>query len=244
MAKVIPVLVFATLITACNGGGDSSTTPVTPTPVVTAEGFWSGVSTTGFDVDLAILENGETWGVYSIGNTIYGAVQGATSSSGTTLNGSGKDFDLSAGTVTPGTYSGTFAAKTSINMTFSRGGGLNGTYQPFYDQPASLTSLSGTFTGSGASGNTSSSSVSVGISSLGVVSATDSGCSIAGTVIPRASGKNIFNVSVTFTGTTCALGNGSTANGVAYYDSTTRQLLVLALNNAKTDGFIYIGTKP
>jgi hypothetical protein len=31
--------------------------------------------------------------------------------------------------------------------------------------------------------------------------------------------------------------------GNTYYDSQTRQVVVLALNPAKTDGFIFIGTK-
>ena len=61
--------------------------------------------------------------------------------------------------------------------------------------------------------------------------------------MPRPSGKNIFNVSVTFTGTNCALGNGTVTTGVGYYDMDTKRLLVLALNAAKTDGFIYIGSK-
>lgn len=60
---------------------------------------------------------------------------------------------------------------------------------------------------------------------------------------PRASGKNIYNLQLTFTGNYCALGNGTTVNGVATYDSVSRQLVAMGLNNAKSDGLIYIGTR-
>lgn len=50
-------------------------------------------------------------------------------------------------------------------------------------------------------------------------------------------------MTVTFLGSTCALGNGATTQGVAYYDSATGQILVMAMNSSKTDGFIYIGAK-
>jgi hypothetical protein len=69
------------------------------------------------------------------------------------------------------------------------------------------------------------------------------GCSAAGTATPRPSGKNIFNVTVTFTGSNCALGNGASTSGVAYYDAATRRVLVMAMNAAKSDGFIYLGQK-
>lgn len=77
-----------------------------------------------------------------------------------------------------------------------------------------------------------------------MLSSTGNGCSAAGTAVPRPSGKNIFNITITFTGTNCALGNGAVTTGVAYYDAVNRQVLVMALNSAKTDGFIYVGTKP
>lgn len=172
-----------------------------------------------------------------------GALYGTTISSGTTLSGSGKDFNIPTRTVTPGTYSGTFSSKSTIKVTTSQGGILNATYDTLYDQSASLSSLAGTFSGSGVTGTTTAQSATVGISSLGVVTSIGIGCNATGTTSPRPSGKNVFNVSITFNGTNCALGNGVTTNGVAYYDAVNRQVLVMALNAAKTDGFIYVGVK-
>lgn len=48
---------------------------------------------------------------------------------------------------------------------------------------------------------------------------------------------------ITFTGANCGLGNGVAATGIAYYDATTRSVMVMAMNAAKSDGFIYVGQK-
>lgn len=56
--------------------------------------------------------------------------------------------------------------------------------------------------------------------------------------------KKEFDLNVTFTGSTCALGNGGTAKGVLYYDAAIKQILAMGMNTGKTDGFIAFGVKP
>jgi hypothetical protein len=169
---------------------------------------------------------------------------GNTTSSGTTLSGSGKDFNIPSRTVSSASYSGTFTAKSTMNVTTSAGGSFSGIYDTAYDQPASLAAVTGTFSGVGVSGTSPVQAVSVAISPSGAITVPASlGCSAAGTATPRPSGKNIFNVTVTFTGSNCALGNGASTSGVAYYDAATRRVLVMAMNAAKSDGFIYLGQK-
>jgi len=238
MKKIAALGLVAAMLSGCGGGDDGAP------PAATAEGFWGGTTSTGVGVSLAILENGETWGVYTSANTLVGALYGNTTSSGSTFSGSGKDFNIPARTVTSGTYSGTFTAKSKINATLSGGATFTGTYDTRYDQPASLSALAGTFSGQGVSGSSSVQAASVTISTSGAITVPASlGCSATGTATPRPSNKNIFNVTVTFTGTNCALGNGTATSGVAYYDTASRQVLVMAMNAAKSDGFIYIGQK-
>ena len=180
----------------------------------------------------------------SSGTLIVGALHGQTTSSGTTLSGSGTAFDVANRSSSRGTYSGTFTPKSTIRINSSDGGVFSGTYDTEYDRPAVLSSVTGSFTGQGVSGNSAVQSIPLSIAADGTVTALGTqGCSAAGSLVPRPSGKNIFNVSVTFTGTNCALGNGTVTTGVGYYDMDTKRLLVLALNAAKTDGFIYIGSK-
>lgn len=242
MKKFLTVGV-AMVLTACGGGG-ASTAPSAPLPPVTAEGFWEGTASTGASVALAVLEDGETWGIYTSGSSIAGALYGVTTSSGTTLTGSGKDFNIAARSVATATYTGTFVAKSSIRVATSGGATFAGNYVAAYDQPASLTALAGTFSGQGVSGNSSTQTIPVTISASGAVTVpTSAGCGASGTASPRPSAKNIFDVSVTFNGTSCALGNGTVTKGIGYFNSTSRTLLVMALNPAKTDGFIYVGQK-
>lgn len=212
-----------------------------------AEGFWVGTSSTGYDIGLAILENGETWGLYSSGNVIYGALVGNTATSGNSLSGTGTDYNIPARTATQGSYSGTVTSKSSIAVTTSSGSGFNGTYRSLYDQSPSLTSLAGTYLGYGVSGSSTTQYLPVTISSSGIVSAGSQalGCIAAGSVTPRASGKNIYNLSVTFTGVNCALGNGTSTTGIAVLDTsvTPSRLYAMALKSDKSDGFIWTGTR-
>lgn len=243
--KKFAAIGLTAVLAACGGGGDSAPiAAAVAVPAVTAEGFWEGSASTGASVALAVLENGETWGVYTSGSSIVGALYGNTASSGTTLSGSGKDFNIPSRTVTPGTYTGTFAAKSSINVTTSSGSTFSGAYNVAYDQPTSLAAVAGTFLGAGVSGSSSVQPISVTISSSGAITVPSSqGCSAAGTATLRPSGKNVLDVTVTFTGSTCALGNGASTTGIAYYNATTGRMLVIAMNAAKSDGFIYVGQK-
>ncbi len=236
-------LVAATLLTACGGGGsDAPSTPAPPPAATSVEGFWTGKSAAGFDVALAVLENGDTWGVYTSNGAIYGALQGNTTSSGGTLTGSGREFDLGSGTMASGTYNGTYTAKTRIDVRLSNGTAFAGTYATAYDQPASLSALAGTYTGSGVSTGAPVQSMTVTISATGAISAPPSlGCSISGSAAPRAGGKNIFDLRITFAGASCTLGNGATASGVAYYEGGT--LLAMGLLPSQTAGFIFTGRK-
>lgn len=243
--KKFAAMGLTVVLAACGGGGGDSTPQPAPVVATTAEGIWNGTASTGVSVSLAILENGETWGVYTTSNgLIAGALYGNTASSGSTLSGSGKDFNIPSRTVGSAGYSGTFVAKSSINVATSAGSTFSGTYSTVYDQPASLSAVVGTFLGVGVSGSSSVQTVPVTISSSGEITTPASqGCSAVGKVAPRPSGKNLFDVTMTFTGSSCALGNGASTTGIAYYDATTRRLLVMAMNAAKSDGFIYVGQK-
>jgi hypothetical protein len=242
MKKSLSMIGLAVALTACGGGGDDApAVPNTPpASVTTAEGFWTGTASTGNDVSLAILENGETWGVYSQGSVIVGALYGQTTTSGSTLSGSGRDFNIPSRTALPGTYAGSFVAKTSVSVRTSAGGSFTGAYDTDYDAVPSLGAMAGTYTARGISVDFPT----VTISSAGAIRASSSGgCLAAGTAVPRPGGKNIFNVTVTFSGSNCTLRATPTTTGIAYYDAPTRQLLVMALNSGKTDGFIYVGAK-
>ncbi len=238
------MLAASVALVACGGGGSGGSGAAAPVvAAASAEGFWNGTASTGAQVAFVILETGETWGLYASAGSIVGALYGNTTVNGTSVSGSGSDFNLISRTVAAGTFTGTVATKTSLNISTSLGTTLNSTYDTSYDQPASLASLAGTYSGSAVTGRTLPQAATVTISAAGAVSSVATGCITSGTATPRATGKNVFNVSVTFTGASCALGNGAVATGIATFNPASRQLLSMAMNAAKSDGFIYAGTR-
>lgn len=220
------------------GGGGEATAG-------TAEGFWVGSSSTGYRVALAVLENAETWGVYTRNGLIYGAVYGTSNGTGNTFSSTGSDFNLVKWSVVNGSFTGTVVPKSTINAVANTGTTISLTYSTTYDSPALLSTIAGSYTVSGVSASGTSSNAPMTIDANGAVRVVGNGCSAAGTVLPRSSGKNIYNINVTFTGTNCALGNGGTASGIFVLDRTVTPniALTLALTPNKQDGFIAIGTK-
>lgn len=232
----LAALTVSAFLTACGGGGDG---PVSGS----AEGFWVGTSSSGYTVRLAVLENGETWGFYTSGGTIYGALFGNTAASGSSLSGSGTDFYFPSLLAQSSSYSGTVAAKQSIQVTTSGGTSFTGGYSNEYDIPATLSAVAGSYSGTGITATTSAYATTVTINSAGAITASTPLCSGTGSIQPRPTGKGIFNVTVTFMGGSCPLSAAGTTSGVAYYDTANRTLVSLGLNGAKTNGFFWVGAK-
>ena len=238
------------LLAAC-GGGDSAA-PSAPPPTVAVEGFWKRTAASGEPVALVILGTGETWGVHTtVDGSIIGALYGKTTASGATLSGSGKYIHIPVPSVTPGTYSGTFVAKSSIDVktfTASTSSPFWGTYTRKADNQsasASLETVAGTFVGVGASGSSLLPTPSLTISGSGAITGPPFlGCSVSGTAAPHPGGNNIFNVTMKFDGVPfCALGKGDFPTGIAFYDTTTGQVVVMALKADQSDSFIFVGKK-
>jgi hypothetical protein len=86
----------------------------------------------------------------------------------------------------------------------------------------------------------------VTISTAGAISGTSAGCLFTGTATPRASGKNIFNVSITFGAAPCALA-GQTATGIAIDYAITgtnqTQLIVAVQDSTKQYGSMFFARK-
>jgi hypothetical protein len=232
-------------LTGCGGGGAPNPSP---------EGYWQGVSSpdfnmiAGYNVSMLILENGETWAVYegvppSVPQWPYGGLYGTATSSGNSLSFSGQSIHVSTRTalgLSPGSYSGTFAAKSTLAVTTSAGLTINAKYQAGYEQPASLADVAGTFKGFGAGPYSAVPDLSITVDSSGAFTVPwDLTCGGSGRLTPRASGKNVFDVTVTL-GVGCNLGGLITFTGTAYYDRAARRLVLVALEPDKSRGLMYI----
>lgn len=236
-------------ISACgSGGGDNSSSP--PAPATSAEGLWNGTDSTGSSVAGLVLSDGTYWFLYSVANNpsvIAGVVQGnASTQTGSFTSSNTKDFNLEDPAIFDATLAGSYVMKQSLTGTVTYVGGgqitFNSTYDADYDLIPDVNLVVGTYTGSTATAG-GTESVTVTLSSPGSITGTGaSGCFFTGSFAPRSSG-NVYDVSVTFAGGVCSNGT-STVTGVAFFDAGTKTLYSAALNSTRTNGFIYLGTKP
>jgi hypothetical protein len=226
-------------------GGDEISSP----SAGTAEGVWSGSASNGSSLALVILENGETWGLYganeTAGDLYAGAFYGQSTGTGNTFTASGSDFYFNNWSVTSGTVKGTVVQKSTINATTSQNLSVDLKYESIYEIPASLKAVAGSYKVTGISAKGSATDAPMTITAAGLVTVEGTTCSASGNVAPRASGKNVYNISMTFIGTNCALGNGGTASGIFLLDQRENPnvAVAMALTPSKQDGFIAIGEK-
>lgn len=256
--KIIAMALSALALVACGGGGGGGGTAATVTTSASAvEGVYGGTSTGGSysAFNLLVLENGDFWSLYGTSTTtalsVRGFVQGTgtnNASNNTFTSANAKDFGFApavAGTVsatyntTAKTISGTLTG-TSGTSSFS-GGPIAGSLYD-YSQPASLTTVSGSWSTTSVSGE----GIALTIASNGAFTATSSlGCNFSGTVTPRPSGKNVFNVAVSFGAAPCALaGQAATGIAIAYPLANGKtQLLVSVVDGTRTYGSALFGSR-
>ena len=235
------------LVAGCGGGGGDSPPP----PVASsAEGLYSGTTTTGRTITGLVLDDGTYYVLYSpVGSStaIAGVVQGnGTSNAGTFSSGNARDFNLEGLGVLSATVSANYVAKQSLNgaVSYSAGGttSFSSTYDANYETVPSLAALAGTFTGQVAS-SAGTENATVTVSSAGAISGSGaSGCAVSGSASPRPRG-NIFNISLTFGGAPCLFAN-QTLSGIAYFNSAAKRLYAAAPNASRTDGVLFVGVKP
>jgi hypothetical protein len=247
-ARLVVSGLAVALVAACGGGGSDA-------PSGPAEGVYGGPLTgsTSSYFQMLVLENDEFWVIYGAQSSttflIAGFIQGAgTSNNGTFSSSALRDYGFVpalAGTASANyntdakTISGTanFSGRT---VGFS-GGPIPGSLYN-YGSAASTSTVAGSWSVGVNTGETANLTISAG----GALSlASSGGCTGTGSIVPRASGKNVFNVAVTFAGTPCLL-PGSTVTGIAiaYPLSNGRtQLIAAARNSAQTAGFLVAGTR-
>jgi hypothetical protein len=250
LKRTAAAIALATLI-ACGGGGDGGTSTGP-----SAEGVYGGTLTgsTSNAFQLLVLENGEFWAMYGTQTSNFFAIAGFIQGSGTSNNGSfassnTKDFGFSparAGS-TSATYNA--AAKTIAGTVTATGGGsvsFSGGPVPGslynYNSAAALSTVSGSWSTTTLTGE----SVAITIAASGSFTASSgAGCNFGGTVTPRASGKNVFNVALNFGSAPCALaGQSATGIAVAYpLANGQTQLVVAVVDGTRTAGTAAVGTR-
>lgn len=237
-------------LAACGGGGgdDGGSAPSAGTSP--AEGAYAGTLTGGPSngFQLVILEDGTYWSIYGtqVGSLLY--VNGFVQGSGTAANGqfssnNARDFGYAPSVA--GSIVATYVPGVSISGTTYGPAGASGTFSgtragisPYvYEQPANLANITGSWRMQMLSGETTNVSINTNGSFTAVSSG---GCQFSGTILPRASGKNVFNVSLTFGAAPCLLA-GQRATGIGVYSSVSgggSQLMVAVVDGARAYGAV------
>lgn len=237
-------LLASLLLAAPLTGGAASRDGAEPSTRDSAEGFWVARTPEGINVKWAILDGGETWGIYEAQGTILGAFHGTTRASNGALYGSGLAYDIPSGTLGATDYTGSYTARQSISLTTHFGATVSGYYASGYDQPARLSVLQGAYDGDGLSSRQPVIGMTLQVAADGAfVMTSHEDCAASGQATPRPGGKAVFHVQLRFAGSACPFGDGATASGIAHVSASSGELFVLAMNEAKTDGWLYLGAR-
>ncbi len=232
------------ILAACGGGGGDDDGSFGGSS--RAEGAYEGTTSQGLAFQALVLEDDTLWSIYGpISGGVYyiaGFTQGPVTVNGNQLTSSALR-SFTAGGVFPSTLSGSFVAGTSISGTLTTAGSpdaFTGTTVAAsdydYNAPARQADAVGTW-----SMPLSGSPVSVTVTSTGAFTGSMGACALSGTVTPRASGKNVFNVALTFGGSPCQLPNTSLAGiGIPSQDGASRQLVVAAVDSARNNGVMLV----
>jgi hypothetical protein len=246
--KTLAGICCAIALAACGGGGGGGVdAPMPQLPLAGgAEGLWNATTSDQVNVLAAVLENGETWGLYtltdgSIVGTLHGAVQTIAAEN---ITISGNYYDVFRRTITPRSYSGKYSARDNVQLTASNNVKLTGTYNAAYESPAALSLPVGTYTGTAVVNQAPMFQTGVTVSVGGLISVgAVPGCTIRGVMTSRASGRNVFNVQLDFTGSTCPMKDGTVTKGIVLYNNQTQALVVMTLDGTKTESYTYVGSK-
>ncbi|WP_152495026.1 hypothetical protein [Paraburkholderia kururiensis] len=231
------ICVAVTIILAACGGGGGVSAPSNADP----QGIWLGTSSTGLSVSTLVLENKQYYAIYSSGNVVEGLVQGTLSVSGNSISdSSGVDIAPGSGAI-HATLSGTVSARQSLSATVTEGGQtgtINGNYDAAYDTAPSLAQGVGTWTGSAAG---TAGTTTITVASDATFTGANGPCTFSGSVKPRASGKNVLDGTVTFNDASCTAGAGATMGFEAFFSGN--QLFAAGVNSARSDAFVFVGSK-
>lgn len=232
---------------ACGGGYGERDLSSLPQPTATsAAGRWMGTTSTSRTVAGLVLEDGSYWLFYTTtGNPsmLAGLVHGmGTSHSGSFGSSNTRDFNLEGTGIRAATMRGTYVPNKSFQGTIAYVTVDTERFTSAYDGDFELTTnlnlVAGTYVGLRADDQT----ITVTVNSSGRLSGHSSdGCTVAGTLSPRATG-HAFHVTMTFGGDTCRQGT-EMVTGLALYDAATNRLYSAALNNSRTISYLILGTK-
>jgi hypothetical protein len=223
--------------------GGSTTTSSLAT--ATAAGLYTGTASNGRYFNTLVLENNQYYIIYGTLSGDDFSAAGVATGTGQSGNGNFTSTDLKdfAGIALPisGILTATFIPGTSFSAVVNtRGTAI--TYAGAtpdsaiytYDTPAKLTDIVGAWNMTASTGLPAT----LNIAATGSYAGSSAGCNFSGTITPRASGKNVFDVTINFGASSCALaGQSATGHAISYLSGNGKRQLVVAGSDASRSVF-------
>jgi hypothetical protein len=249
--KLTAILVGLSIfgLVGCGGGGGGE--PPAADQPFPAEGFWVGTINNDSDVLGVVLENGQYWFFYDSEEGYYVLQGNATASNGSFSSTDARQFEFVDGDLSgvPIAFnvSASYRERSSLQGTATRAtdhvsSNFALTYEALYDTAATASAVSGRWLL-----DDDVNEFEVVVDDGGTFSGTPStDCQVRGSIVPRRSGKAVYDFEVTFTGERCRLGE-QTMRGIAIMGENDYQepaLFAVALNSQRNAGFRVFGERP
>lgn len=245
-------LFLSASLAGCGGGSGGDSPPAPAETASNAQGLYEGSVSNGLEHKTLILENDQIYAIY--GNTVNGVfhAMGFIQGNGKSNNGSFsaaniKNFNAN-GSVTSGSLSATYSLNISFSGTLAEGSTTttftgttlkNLSYN--YTAAANPSNIVGTWNLT----DLQSTPVFLTISPDKTLTGSSGGCSFSGTIAPRTSGKNVFDIALTFGPAPCRL-PGQSAIGIALehpLGNGKHQLIIAGTNTSRTSGTVLFGSR-
>lgn len=234
MLKIIKLGItigFFALLSACGGGDADSDAPST-------EGFWSGSNQAGEDFLMVVLPSNDAWYIALQNDELNYIVQGTSRLNGPIFS----LWDAKRLTLDPWQLSSTLLSGEWLSEDSIRVGSNKLQYDSTYDTPLTISAIKGDYQFTGISRFGTTPDMLVSVDSSGQVNVANFGnCTATGTAIPT--GKAVVSIEMTFAGSGCELGNGTSTKGILIYENEDRVLVSFSLTASRNDAFIAIGTR-
>jgi hypothetical protein len=210
---------------------------------IAAEGFWDGTTSADASIDGVVLDDGTFYFFYAADDSSSaGLIQGnATAVDGQFASSNAKNFDFLGYGALDVSITGNYVPQTSLDGTTTSARGsvtFAATYEPTYEQPASLSDAAGMYSGATISMYAVYDTV-ITIGATGAVSGAVQGCAFTGSAAPHGAAY-VLDLVVTFLGP-CFY--ASTYTGVVLYDVASGEIIAMAVNGSRTNALLLFGSK-
>lgn len=234
-----------------NGATTTSTATTSSLLSVAAEGLYAGTASNGRHFNTLVLENNQYYIIYGAISGDGFSTEGVITGTGQSGNGGFTSADLkdfaAIGLPVSGTLTGTFIPGVSFRAVVATSGAAityagaapdSAVYN--YNTPARLTEIAGTWNMTASTGLPAS----LNIAATGSYTGSSAGCNFSGTIGPRGSGKNVFDFTIRFGASPCALADQTaTGHAVSYLHNGRRQLLVAGSDASRSVAIVLAGIR-